>query len=50
MEVEQRIKEETFLQTGRGGGDRQSGQPLADSVVPYLHPDKPEGTTGDQDR
>ena len=51
----QGVKKETFVQTGRRGGD---GQPewrrlaerrwLAERVVPHLHVDKPGGTTGSQ--
>ena len=58
-------KEETFIQTGRRGGDGQPGQRgltarqwlvdwarhwLADQAVPHLRADKPGGTTGEQDR
>ena len=53
----QGIKEETFIQTGRRGGDGQPRQRgyaarwwLVDQAVPYLHADKPGGATGEQDR
>ena len=56
MSDNQGVKEETFIQTGRRGGDRQPGQRglmakwlLADTVVPHSHIDKPGGTTGEQD-
>ena len=55
---------ETFIQTGRRGGERQQGQKghlirlrtmsvrwgLADQAVPHSHTDKMVGTTGEQDR
>ena len=53
----QGVKEETFIQTGRRGGDRQLGQrgctakqQQVDWEVPHLHADKPGGTTGEPDR
>ena len=60
------VKEKTFIQTGRRGRDGQLGQRrpkarwnwrtrwakqwLADWAVPHSCADKPEGTTGEQDR
>ena len=53
----QGVKEETFIQTGRRGGDGQPGQRglvasqrLVDQVVPHLHADKLGGTIKEQDR
>ena len=53
----QGVKEETFILTGRGGGDGQPGwrrlvarQWLEDQEAPHLTVDKPGGTTGEQDR
>ena len=59
----QGVQEETFIQTGRRGRDRQPGwrglmarqqradqvgeQWLADQAVPHLHVGKPGGTTGE---
>ena len=47
-------KDETFIQTGRSGGDRQPGQTglmarrrLVEQVVPHSSADKPGGTTGE---
>ena len=53
----QGVKEETFIQTSRRGGDRQprwrgcmARQQLVDWAVPYWHVDKMGGATGEQDR
>ena len=55
----QGVKEETFIQTSRRGGDRQpggkdwrqgSGWWLAEWMVPHSSADKPGGTTGEPDR
>ena len=53
----QGVKKETFIQTGRWGGDGQPGWRgcvtrwrLVDQVSPHLHSDKLGGTTGDRDR
>ena len=53
----QRVKEETFIQTGKRGGHWQSGwrrhmvrRQVAEQTVPHLRADKPGGTTADQDR
>ena len=52
----QGAEEETFIQTGRKGGDGQPGwrgleaRRLADQMVPHLRVDKPGGTTEDRDR
>ena len=50
----QAVKEETFIQTGRKGGDGQLGWRghmarwwLEDQAVPHLHVDKPGGITGE---
>ena len=50
----QGVKEETFIRTGRRGGDGQlvqrgiaAGWQLEDQKVPHLHADKPEGTPGE---
>ena len=52
-----RRKKETFIQTGRRGGDRQPGWrglvarwQLADQAVLHLLADKLGGTTGEQGR
>ena len=61
----QGVKEETFIQTGGRGGDRQPGRELAgkaaaggpgwarqwlvEQVVPHLHADKPGGIAGEPD-
>ena len=51
------VKEETFIQTGRRGGDGQpeciglaAGQQLAEPAVLHLCVDKPGGTPGEPDR
>ena len=51
------MKEDTFIQTRRRGGDRQPGwrglaarQWLVGWTVPHLHEDKPGGTNGERDR
>ena len=58
----QGVKEETFIQTSRRGGDGQpSGEDsqqgggwwnrwLVEPAVPHLHTDKPGGTTGKRER
>ena len=53
----QRVKEETFIQTGRRGRDRQPeqkrtrGKAVAGGpAVPHSHADKPGRITGEQDR
>ena len=53
MSDNQGVKEETFIQTGRRGGDGQLGQrgltarwQLEDPELPHLRADKPGGTTG----
>ena len=52
----QGVKEETFIQTGRRGGDGQPGredstrQRIEDWAVPHSCVDKLGGTTGEQDR
>ena len=55
--VQQGVKEETFIQTGRRDRDRQLGQrghiarqQLEDQVVPHLCADKAGGTIREQDR
>ena len=53
----QRVKEETFIQSDRRGRDCQPGrrgygarQWLVDLAVPHLHADKLGGTTREKDR
>ena len=53
----QEVKEETFIQTSRKGGNRQLGQRghvarwwLVEWAVLHLCVEKPGGTTGEKDR